>query len=759
MEHEHETPELDQEFDPVFEEEQQHLTETYAKLQTMGRDLLAKMEANSKDAAADKLAMVDELSVNLASYADAMETYADFATVNRVIDAYNLAQTVDAEKLTSIQVLLKQPYFAKVVLQMKPGQEPKELYIGTAGIADENYRRLVVDWRSPVAEVYYNQENGPTSYEANGRTIRVDLKLRRQFDIEADRLNAYFDTTVAIQDAMLLASLSKRRTAQMQAITATIQKEQNQVIRHADAPTLLVNGIAGSGKTSVLMQRIAYLFYQHRGALDPTQVFLISPNPVFGRYIDRVLPDLGERNPEILTWEEFLMPLLPAGRGVGESDVSLERLHAIDAAVASFEFTRSDFRDITSAGVRLLGGDAVEKVSAKFANLPAGPHRATLMAEELSSRLTARLKSLAALEDTHDEIASLPVDEQLRLFGEVFDPQSDEEARTLALMYLEEKHADALRAMDAMEWLDIDRVAARLLGREGLTSVEWVYLKMALTGLGNPEARYVMIDEAQDYSQGQLAVLARYFRRAHFLLLGDPNQAIFEGTATWDEMRTVFEEMRGAVSQCRLMTSYRSTPAITDLFARLLPAGEAMEVASVQREAPAPEIVVCEGTDEWKAALAEAVRVARDAGGLTAVIVPWKNDAKRLAKALDGVTAGSGQPPVGGDLGRPSAASAYSPSSKAYSMSFVHNSGKLIPAARAASGRSEVAVMPGMVLVSRIHGMPSSSRMKSERDTPLHCNALWAPTAASITCLVFSSSRGAGQICCEPPGAYFDSKS
>lgn len=118
----------------------------------------------------------------------------------------------------------------------------------------------------------------------------------------------------------------------------------------------------------------------------------------------------------------------------------------------------------------------------------------------------------------------------------------------------------------------VDRVAARLLGREGLTSVEWVYLKMALTGLGNPEARYVMIDEAQDYSQGQLAVLARYFRRAHFLLLGDPNQAIFEGTATWDEMRAVFEEMRGSVSQCRLMTSYRSTPAITDLFARLLPA-------------------------------------------------------------------------------------------------------------------------------------------------------------------------------------------
>ena len=503
--------------DPVFAAEQAHLSETYGKLEKIGRDAIAAMEAVARDAAEDKKSMAEELAVNFATWDDILETHADIVAMNNIIEAHDMANSVQAERLRAVEVLLREPYFAKIALQFKEGHPAKELYIGSAGISDENYRRLVVDWRSPVAEVYYNQTMGPTSYVADGRTIHVDLQLRRQFEIEEDRLITYFDSDVAIEDKLLLASLSRGRSAHMQAITATIQREQN-------------------------------------------------------------------------------------------------------------------------AGVRLLGGDAVEKVSAKFANLPAGPHRATLMAEELSARLTARLKSLAALEDTHDEIASLPVDEQLRLFGEVFDPQSDEEARTLALVYLEEKHADALRAMDAMEWLDIDRVAVRLLGREGLTSVEWVYLKMALTGLGNPEARYVMIDEAQDYSQGQLAVLARYFRRAHFLLLGDPNQAIFEGTATWDEMRAVFEEMRGEVSQCRLMTSYRSTPAITDLFARLLPAGEAMEVASVQREAPAPEIVVCENADEWKAALVEAVRVACDAGGLTAVIVLWKNDAKRLAKTLDGVT-------------------------------------------------------------------------------------------------------------------------
>ena len=135
--------------DPVFDQEQSHLAETYAKLQQIGRALVRKMERAQREAAADKKAMAEELAPNFATYADAMETYADFAAMNRVIDGYNLAQDADAAELAKVELLLKQPYFAKVALQFKPGQEPKELYIGTAGISDENYRRLVVDWRSP----------------------------------------------------------------------------------------------------------------------------------------------------------------------------------------------------------------------------------------------------------------------------------------------------------------------------------------------------------------------------------------------------------------------------------------------------------------------------------------------------------------------------------------------------------------------------------------------------------------------------------
>ena len=630
--------------DPVFREEQLHLSDTYAKLQEIGRELVRKMERTRAAAAADKRSMSEELAPNFATYADAMETYADFAAMNRVIDAYNLAQDADAERLANVELLLKQPYFAKVALQFKPGQKPKELYIGTAGIADEAYRRLVVDWRSPVAEVYYNQDTGPTSYVADGRTIDVDLKLRRQFDIDEDRLNAYFDTTVAIQDSLLLASLSKRRTAQMQAITATIQKEQNQVVRHEDVPVLLVSGIAGSGKTSVLLQRIAYLFYQMRGSLDAREVFLITPNPVFRDYIAGVLPDLGERNPESLTWDEFARRLLPSGRGSGDVNVPLAALARIDAAVRDFEFDAFDFRDIRVRDVRLVSADSIRKLSDKLRRIPAGPHRVTLMREELHARLEARLAQMAGTDETLDALSTLSLDEQLRIFHEAIAPADEQEERALALRYLRDRYADAFAAVDNDDWLRIDRIGMRLLGTDGLSPLEWLYLKMALTGLGNPDAKYVMIDEVQDYTAAQLAVLARYFRRAHFLLLGDPNQAIAPGTATFDEVRAVFEAARGPVEECRLMTSYRSTPEITELFASLLGEDERTRISAVQRADEPPAIVSCPDEATYAVALREAVAAARDDEGLSAVIAPWKHEAKRLQKLL-----GDDAPPLADD--------------------------------------------------------------------------------------------------------------
>ena len=622
----------------IFQQEQAHLTHVYADLKRLGADCVKRMERTAAQAEQDKRSMAEELSVNLATYADAMETYADFSAMNAIVEMSNLTQTLDAQRLSDITLLLKQPYFAKVNLKFPQFEEVKEIYIGAAGISDENYQKLVVDWRSPIAETYYNQGTGPTSYQANGRTIQADLQLRRQFSITEDTLHQYFDTTVAIQDPLLLRSLEQGKSSHMEAITTTIQKEQNTVIRHEDVPTLLVIGAAGSGKTSVMMQRIAYLFYQLRDSLDPRQVALITPNTVFGTYIENVLPQMGEKNPPMMPWHELMASLLPEGRGVGDANVPVERLDAIDAALEHFDFQPGDFRDISWDGTRLIGANQMLKLSAKHSNLPAGPRRITLMREALAKRLDARLNQLAARDEVQDQLAALSIDEQISLFGSPVELLTEEEAVSAARQFVRRRFAPAYTLLEEDAWIDIDHLGFRLLGRGGLTSLEWIYLKMGITGLAAEDVRFTMIDEVQDYTAAQLIVAARYFRNAHFLLLGDPNQAIAEGTASFDEIRAIFAGTRGGichgpVSECTLPTSYRCTPQITELFGRLASPSTGMSIQSVQRDGTDP-VIVEPLPEEYLPELAKALRRAEREEGLTAVIVPWKQDAKRLGKQL-----------------------------------------------------------------------------------------------------------------------------
>ena len=333
--------------DPVFAEEQGHLSQTYDKLLSLERSLDERLQANLKEVQKFKNDMGEELSQDFDRLAAdvSMETYASIDAMNSVVDSFNLAVDMDAENLARVRQLLHQPYFAKVRLKFAHRSEPRDIYLGSTGVTDENHRQLVVDWRSPVAETYYSQQTGPMTYEANGRTISVDLQVRRQFDIERDQLRAYFDTTVAIEDPMLLASLSQTRSSQLQAITATIQKEQNLVIRHEDVPALLVRGIAGSGKTSVMLQRIAYLLFRERARLNADQVYLITPNPVFERYIWDVLPALGEKNPRTLQWSQFMEKVGPGQRSLG-NDVSPQTLARIDEGVAALELAPTDMREI-----------------------------------------------------------------------------------------------------------------------------------------------------------------------------------------------------------------------------------------------------------------------------------------------------------------------------------------------------------------------------------------------------------------------------
>lgn len=631
--------------DPIFVEEQGHLDATFAKLTQIRDDLTEALNVRHKNAAQDLKDMSEEVTRDFSGADETMETLAAIETLNAVIDSYNQAHDIDAERLSKVLLLLHQPYFAKVRLTYPKTHKTKDVYIGTVGITDNHYKPLVIDWRAPIAQTYYNQQMGPCSYEVDGRTIQVDLKLRRQFDITENRLNNYFDTSVAIQDSLLLQALRHNHSTKLQAITATIQREQNQVVRHEDVPVLLVNGIAGSGKTSVLLQRIAYLLYQQRDRLDPSQVYLFTPNDIFKSYIDTVLPSMGEKNPQTYTWSEFFDSVGLKDRAKGE-DTDPSEFPRMEQGVSTLELEPDDFREIRVNGTLLLKSSQLKGSWDKFPRAAIGPRRCSLAKEELHERLDRRLASMAKDEEVQDQLLSLDLDDQLRILGEMIDldPSDHKGVLEYTKRYLQALYGEAHEQIEKASWLDIDHIGRRILGKDNLNGIEWLYLYLLLTGGHARDAHYVMIDEVQDYTVAQLMLLSRYFESAHFLLLGDEHQAIREGTASFGQIRQIFSSAYGNVEECRLLTSYRSSPEITALFSSLMSKDERTTLSSVQREGVMPTVKACpQDKDSYLAALQgyvdEALREAaraRERGEnlLCAVIAADKARANWLRKQL-----------------------------------------------------------------------------------------------------------------------------
>ena len=598
----------------IFENEQAHLTKTYNKLLDIKKKLEEQIAALNEKAVDDKNDIRDNIRFDYADIETTMETLAEIEVWNRYIDTYNVESSSLGKRLETVNKLLESPYFAKIELLFEGESVPESYYIGRAAISENGYDQMVVDWRSPIAEVYYNQENGHTSYTVEDRTIPVDLKLRRQFEIKKDKLVSFFDTQIAIEDPMLLRSLSQAHSDKMQAITATIQKEQNTVIRYPDVPVLLVNGIAGSGKTSVLLQRIAYLFYQKRKTLRPEHVCLLTLNPVFRDYIDNVLPDLGETNPPTLTWHEFLkevgVPFADNEYDGTESD-SIRKIRDI---LPTLDPEVDDFCDITQKGKLVMSKSDVFAVIKKFSKFPMGVRLIQTVADELEERAKNILRNKDMDNDEDSE--------------SVAGSESAEDNR------IENDFGGALSCIRRCNFINIKHVAQRILGSEYITAAEWFYTKMELTGKCDRNVRYVMIDEVQDYTAAQLQVFRKYFPNARFMLLGDEFQAIRKGTVTFSEIAEMAKADEKDFVELPLMTSYRSSPEITDMFASLLPQEKKMMVSSVKRSGEEIVIKSCDSDKEYYAELEKTIDEFEKKDGLTAVICRNGYSLEKIAGSL-----------------------------------------------------------------------------------------------------------------------------
>ena len=217
---------------------------------------------------------------------------------------------------------LKKPYFARIDFKDDEAKEENMCYIGKVGVTDFDQNTVTVDWRAPIASLYYDSNLGKTSYKAPEGIINGTLSLKRQYDIESGKLISFNDVDTVANDEILRPYLSVNADNRLKNIVSSIQSEQNEVIRKDLTDNIIVQGVAGSGKTTVALHRIAYLAYNYRNKIKSNQYMIIGPNKFFIKYISSVLPDLDVTDVPQLTYEEFTKEYLGEDFSLAKEKIS-----------------------------------------------------------------------------------------------------------------------------------------------------------------------------------------------------------------------------------------------------------------------------------------------------------------------------------------------------------------------------------------------------------------------------------------------------
>lgn len=641
--------------------EEAYLKNVYQKLIDKKNELRESMDTAKIEGNQSLKEMAGELRLNFDSYLDNLDTFSMIEMKNREIDQMNIKQKNAENQLAKIERLLKSPYFGKVVVDFLDNEPKESFYIGTANFTDDADENLVYDWRSPIAELFYNNMIGPSSYTVRQNKIDTVIKERRQFLLERDRLVKFFDTSVAIQDDVLLEVLGQDETNEMKAITATIQSEQNTIIRDVKSQNILVNGVAGSGKTSAIMQRIAYLFYLYRDTMTSDDLLILSPNHRFIDYISNVLPSLGERNPLNLTIIQLVSQLSAeeiegeeayfkriTGENVSEQTERLRSKKFIDNLKQSdplFLDHPNFIRGLTKNGKTVLSKKTIEKIYEKVPAHPKLIDRLQATKKALMSEWKNHLLKQAKSPAVQNQVLSLTEDRQLELFGKLISDDSEQSIAAYARKLLQKKYRKITRQIEEMAWVDEHQLFERIYEKRYGSAYAWqptrtvdeAVIILAIRHLlvekvNVPAFRYLLIDEVQDYTLAQLGLLIELFPKTHFTLVGDENQAIFNSSTTFADIMRCFDDYHLPIHRYDLRNSYRSSGAITELFKTYAMDQEKIDIVSIRPQGKEPEYRSFRSSEELLKILAEILVSLK--GEKAAVITQTEEETQTLQESI-----------------------------------------------------------------------------------------------------------------------------
>lgn len=582
----------------IHQKEQEHLTVIYNKLKETQQDVAVALNQENEAARNDMRHSGDDIRLNYDNWGDRLETLAAIEMKNRELDQRKFSIDVMRKTQEKVNRLLESPYFGKIDVTFLDEEDQESFYLGINGFADEHHNNLIYDWRSPIAELFYNNELGKSSYEANKRKIEVNIDNRRQLVTEKDKLKLVFDTAVAIDDEVLLSVLEKEATETMQDITSSIQKEQNDIIRDQSHTAILVNGVAGSGKTSVVMQRIAYLLYRNRQEINADNVLILSPNEEFIQYISDVLPSLGEKNPLNMTFRKLINRLYPfkvETEAALFERISQKKVSKQNEVLRSREF--SEF--IKRKGSKLLLNQAISFSDLKQQEqviitekdimrlFDETPTTLPLVERIQGTKLKLEtfwddyLQRESLKSSIQEEMLHLSEDEQLAYIGKLI-PDDPNKLAFYTKKILEKRHNQVVKGIRQLRWLDMSRLMSVLYQEytgdrliRDTSSLDYVVIYLLIQHLYVEKlpvfkVEFLLVDEIQDYTPAQLILLSELFTRAKVTVVGDENQAIFNSHLPFDEINQILSNYHSKITTYHLQKSYRSSGAITETFNELV---------------------------------------------------------------------------------------------------------------------------------------------------------------------------------------------
>ena len=662
--------------------EQRHLDTVLEKLDTAEKKLEKQIHrAKSEEKNIDKH-FNDDVHLSFGSDTTTMETAINIHQQQQLLQERDNAWRNSDIQLKTVQRLQKSPYFARV--DFKESGEPRRetIYIGLGSFSDRNDHFLIYDWRAPISSIYYDGGLGHVTYQTPDGEQSVDVSLKRQFIIKDDQIVSLFDTTETIGDQMLLEVLGEKSSTQMKSIVTTIQQEQNKIIRDTDSDLLFVQGAAGSGKTSAILQRVAYLLYRYRGNLTSSQVIMFSPNQLFNDYIENVLPELGEQNMVQMTYQQYTNRRLPALAAESlqhqfevQLDTDAKKIQHFKQSLEFFKATRTyalhlnhegmHFRNLMFQGKPFFTKQRISEIYYSFNANYKLINRLEATKERLVNSLNHRIDSETKADWVQQAVQDLDSEDLQKMYRTVDQEfaNSDDEYKFLARQIVTNAFQKVYNAVRRNHFFNIRiqymaflKAIPELvdLAKWGITPAMWdahieqmravlsdrkidaddvtpfLYLYDLITGHHTDRhMRFVFIDEIQDYTPYQLAYLRYRFGKARFTMLGDLNQAIFTKQSDGDllgDVATLFDPEKTNVVQ--LTKSYRSTEQITNFTKALLVNGQRID--AFDRAGDLPNVYIGATEADLLVRLEKQIGTNDDSGLTTAIITRTLEDAQAL---------------------------------------------------------------------------------------------------------------------------------